>query len=54
MKTFRGMTVAELRAKLEDMPADMPVGFEYGSGDYVRTVLVGSVRSVSVGSAEWS
>ncbi len=43
---IRSLTVAQLIEQLKKMPQDMLVGFEYGSSDYWRTMLVGSVRSL--------
>lgn len=48
------MTVAELKAKLANLPEDMEVLVAAASGDYWRTVLANQIRSVEVAKVERS
>ena len=54
MKAMKTMTVGELVAVLAKMDQGKPVGFSYGSGDYTKTVLVGTVRDADEKLVEWS
>jgi hypothetical protein len=48
------MNIAELIARLQTMPQDAEVHFEYGFGDYWRTTVAPKVSSVELGLVEWS
>lgn len=48
------MTVGQLKEQLEHFDDNLPIYYQYPSGDYWHTVLASSIQGVEMTEVEWS
>lgn len=48
------MTVGQLKEYLEDFDDNLPIYYQYPSGDYWHSVLASSIQGVEMAKVEWS